>query len=77
MWMEIIVYGENNLFFHTYVQYVEGALEIKEKRSLTCEEGPHDTDGQLGHTEGLGQGILGTQVRQQLDCKDLCGNIHS
>lgn len=32
MWMEIIAYGENKLFFHTYVHYFEGALEIKGKK---------------------------------------------
>lgn len=37
----------------------------------TCEQGPHDIDGQTSHTEGFGQGILDTQVGQQLDGKDL------
>lgn len=37
----------------------------------TCEQGPHDIDGQTSHAEGFGQGILDTQVGQQLDGKDL------
>lgn len=40
-------------------------------REMTCEQRGHDADGQAGHAEGLGQGVLGTQVGQQLDGKDL------
>lgn len=29
---------------------------------LTCEKCAHDTDGQPGHTQGLGQGVLGAQI---------------
>lgn len=29
---------------------------------LTCEKCAHDTDGQPGHTQGLGEGVLGAQI---------------
>lgn len=51
-----------------------GISHIKYKQIPTCEEGPHDTDSQSGHTDGLGQSVLGTQVRQQLDRKNLSGH---